>query len=254
MASYHYDPRPIAVGGEKAVCRGTCVETGLDVVIKFLKRPYSLMEKQRFAQEIQRLQVANASAAGRVAVLIEFNLDWDPPFYVEEFFPEGTLAKKMQEFFAVGNVFQVGAALGYCRQILVALAEIHDGNQIHRDLKPANVMVRDKKLFINDMGIGRTLDRPTTLQTRAFCGTRGYAAPEQELGRRVDATADIYAVGVILHEMLTGSRGAYNSIIYSGDHRVLRLLHGLLALDPRARFQSARQAADFISSLGLATR
>ena len=257
MATYRYDSTPFAQGGEKDIHRGRCVETGVDVVFKFLRKPYTGAEKQRLVAEIDRMFRAKSGAGAALTTILDFDMEHDPPFYVEEFIPDGTLAKKMADLFAKGQVFNEGAALGYCRQILFALAGIHVTNQIHRDIKPANILVRanTKELVISDMGIGRTLDRENSLQTRAFCGTRGYAAPEQEMGTPVDHRADLYPVGVILHEMLTGQRGAYNHVKYEGGNpEVTAILHGLLAFARTQRYSSAQEAADAITATQLATR
>lgn len=260
MANYRYNSNPIAVGGEKVVCLGRCDETGLDVVLKFLKVPYTQEDRNRFVLEIQRMQQAKKTAGNSVATILDYNVDWDPPFYVEEYYPDGTLAHKMAGLFSKGYVFDVGPALGYCRQILVALHGIHASNQIHRDVKPGNILWRasSKTLVLNDMGIGRTLTRPTSLQTRGMMGTRGYAAPEQELagqfGGGVDHRADLYAVGVILHEMLTGERGAWNRMVYRGDQRVQVLLSGLLAYERSARYHRASIVVQVIDDIGLANR
>ena len=111
-----------------------------------------------------------------------------------------------------------------------------------------------KRLVIIDMGIGRTLARPTELQTRAFCGTKGYAPPEQELGLRVDLRADLYAVGVILHEMLTGNRGSYTYMTYSGHVGVATLLRALLQRDPAQRPISANATIQRINAMNIVTR
>jgi serine/threonine-protein kinase len=257
MANYTFDLKPLAQGGEKDIHRGRCVETGVDVVVKFLRRPYSEREKQRFALEIERMLRAKPSAGAALTTILDSNLDHDPPFFIEEFVPDGTLAMKMAAVFAKKMVFSEGAALGYCRQVLLGLAGIHRTNQIHRDIKPSNILVRatSKTLVISDMGIGRTLDRSSHLQTRMFSGTRGYAAPEQELGAPVDHRADLYSVGVILHEMLTGQRGAFNHVVYKGENPAVRtILQVLLAFQPRDRYGSAQEAADAITATELATR
>jgi serine/threonine-protein kinase PpkA len=254
--NYSYNPVPLAVGGEKSVHLGLCIETRLAVVIKFLKQPYTYADKNRFAVEIQRLQSAKQTAGGGVSTILDFNLDYDPPFYVEEYFPDGSLAQKMEAIFRQGNIFHRGAALGYCRQILNTIQGIHNSNQIHRDIKPQNVMFRayDKQMIITDMGIGRTLARPAPLQTRAFVGTRGYAAPEQENGWPMDHRIDLYPVGVILHEMLTGVRGSWEYNIYNGEPQVHALINVLMAFNPQHRFNSAFAAVQFIDSLGMSTR
>lgn len=254
--NYQYESQPFAVGGEKAVHKGYCVETKMAIVIKFLRQPYAQQDLVHFRTEVERLKSVQGHTGANVASIVDWNLDVAPPFYVEEFFPAGTLAKKMAEIFAVGNVFTDGAAVGYCRQILEGLAHIHAKGQIHRDIKPSNILVdaAAKRMVITDMGIGRTLARPTALQTRVFCGTKGYAAPEQELGMRVDLRADLYAVGVILHEMLTKVRGGYASITYLGNVGVLNLLRTLLARNPDFRPASANAVLQTIGRMGIATR
>jgi serine/threonine-protein kinase len=232
------------------------VENGLEVVVKFLRKPFTGDDLNRFALEIQRMLSAKQSTGNRLSTVLDYNLNVDPPFYVEEYFPDGTLAEKMGAIFQQGHVFAEGAAVGYCRQILYGLHGIHSSNQIHRDLKPSNIMVRanEKQLVIVDMGLGRTLTRPTVLQTRAFCGTRGYAAPEQELGGAVDHRADLYAVGVILHEMLTSQRGAWNHYSFNGSPGVGQVITQLLQFDRNHRYGSAVQAIAAIDALGIATR
>lgn len=254
--NYSYDINPIAVGGEKSVHRGICIETNLAIVVKFLRQPCTAQDVERFAAEIQRLQWAKQTAGSGVSTLIDYNLEAYPPFYVEEYFPDGSLAEKMALIFRQGQTFHPGAALGYCRQILNAIQGIHNSNQIHRDIKPQNIMFRaaDKQLIITDMGLGRTLTRPVMIQTRMFKGTLGYAAPEQELGGHVDHRADLYPVGVILHEMLSGQRGAWNHNVYQGNYHISQCIDWLMALDANHRFQSAYAAVLHIDSLGLATR
>jgi serine/threonine protein kinase len=137
-------------------------------------------------------------------------------------------------------------------QVLRQLAGLHERNIVHRDVKPANIMISGNDVVLGDVGIGRTLLRPTTLQTRAFVGTQGYAAPEQELANHhrtqagVDHRADIYAVGVILHELVTGIRGSY-AVNRCSDPRLRGVFYRMLAFERNQRFASATQAANMIS-------
>src|SRR5258708_8002828 len=254
--NYQYETQPLTVGGEKAVHRGVCVETNMQVVIKFLRSPYAQQDLRHFRTEVERLKAVKGHKGNNVASILDWNLEVAPPFYVEEFFPDGTLAKKMADIFHAGNVFTVGAGVGYCRQILEGLAHIHFRGQIHRDIKPSNILVRaaTKQMVITDMGIGRTLARPTALQTRAFCATKANSPPQQQLGLRVDHTADLYAVGVILHEMLTGIRGAYDSMTYNEHPGVAMLLRSLLNRNPALRPASANAILETIRRMGVATR
>lgn len=250
MATYSYWEPAIAEGGEKVVYRGRQDQTGNLVAIKFLKRPFGPQDRLHFSREVER---AVAGKDAGIAQIIDFNLEWDPPFYVEEFFPNGTLAERMARAFAAGRVFTAGASLHWIRQILTQLAGLHDRNIIHRDIKPPNLLMRGDDVVLGDLGIGRTANRPTLLQTRAFVGTRGYASPEQELGSRVDRRSDLYSVGVVLHELLTGRRGGHDALDYGGRKDVLQLLAWLLAYQPARRPGDCRTVLAHVQRLLTAT-
>jgi serine/threonine protein kinase len=96
-------------------------------------------------------------------------------------------------------------------QVLAALGEAHAHNVIHRDLKPENIMVEQRRnqpdfVKVLDFGIARILDSDLPRLTRAdvVCGTPQYMAPEQATGAQLDARCDLYSVGIILYQMVTG--------------------------------------------------
>ncbi|PRQ05639.1 serine/threonine-protein kinase [Enhygromyxa salina] len=99
-----------------------------------------------------------------------------------------------------------GRAVEFAQQMAEGLAAAHEAGVIHRDLKPANVLVeRSGRIVLTDFGIARAMQgTDATLQTGGLLGTPAYMAPEQVSGERVGERADIYALGLILHEMLTG--------------------------------------------------
>ncbi|MCO5169398.1 MAG: serine/threonine protein kinase [Planctomycetes bacterium] len=102
-----------------------------------------------------------------------------------------------------------GEAAALVAELAEALEVAHRGGIVHRDLKPANVIVdgRDGRAKVTDFGLARDLSRPSDLtQPGAVLGTPYYMAPEQVRGEPVDARADVYALGVILYELLTGAR------------------------------------------------
>ena len=105
----------------------------------------------------------------------------------------------------------VEVTLHLARAIAEALAHLHAAGIVHRDLKPANILLRepDAELpepLLSDFGLARLTDLETLTRTGAMVGTPAYMAPEQALGRRVDARADVWAFGVIVYEMLSGRR------------------------------------------------
>src|SRR5215475_8508642 len=90
-------------------------------------------------------------------------------------------------------------------QICEALDAAHNAGVVHRDLKPQNVMVdKDGRVYVMDFGIARSLETPGMTQTGALMGTPEYMSPEQAKGEKVDARSDLFALGIIFYEMLTG--------------------------------------------------
>jgi serine/threonine-protein kinase len=112
-------------------------------------------------------------------------------------------------------------ALRFSRDIATGMTVAHQAGVIHRDLKPANVLVNNEGLLkIVDFGVAAAASSGDTQLTKTgyVIGSPKYMAPEQILGKKVDETADIYSVGVIMYEMTTGippySRGDHMSVMY----------------------------------------
>ena len=134
-----------------------------------------------------------------------------------EYFPSHTLSGEIPN----NQPMDPKKALKFSRDIATGMAVAHQAGVIHRDLKPANILVNDDGLLkIVDFGVAAAAASGDTQLTKTgyVIGSPKYMAPEQILGKKVDETADIYSVGVIMYEMVTGvppySRGDHMSVMY----------------------------------------
>lgn len=108
---------------------------------------------------------------------------------------------------AAARPFPVTEALGIAEQVAEALAFAHDRGVVHRDIKPPNIMLLSRnRVKIMDFGIARMRQSDLKTQTGVMMGTPRYMSPEQVAGRPVDQRSDIFSLGTVLYEMLTGTR------------------------------------------------
>jgi serine/threonine-protein kinase len=134
-----------------------------------------------------------------------------------EYFPSHTLSGEIPN----NKPMDMKKALQFSRDMATGMAIAHQAGVIHRDLKPANILVNDDGLLkIVDFGVAAAASSGDTQLTKTgyVIGSPKYMAPEQILGKKVDETADVYSIGVIMYEMTTGippySRGDHMSVMY----------------------------------------
>jgi serine/threonine-protein kinase len=134
-----------------------------------------------------------------------------------EYFPSHTLSGEIPD----NKPMKFEKALQFSMDMATGMAVAHQAGVIHRDLKPANILVNDKGLLkIVDFGVAAAASSGDTQLTKTgyVIGSPKYMAPEQILGKKVNEAADIYSIGVIMYEMLTGippySRGDHMSVMY----------------------------------------
>jgi eukaryotic-like serine/threonine-protein kinase len=191
----------IGRGGMSTVYRGTDLSLDRVVAIKVALDP--LVEQSpiylaRFTREAQ----AGASI-GNPGVVTVYDAGADGPtrFIVMEFVPGKSLADILRD----ERPLEPERAADIAAQVADALSAAHAAGIIHRDIKPGNIMVEpDGSVKVLDFGIARALDGHTLTQTATVLGTSAYMSPEQALGQPVDARSDIYSLGCVLYEMLTG--------------------------------------------------
>ncbi|HYK37808.1 protein kinase domain-containing protein [Alloacidobacterium sp.] len=186
----------------------------------------------------------------------------EPPnllFLTMKLLPGETLAAR---FNRTGTIFAEEAA-AILEQLVAGVAAIHAAGIIHRDIKPNNIMLdgsgRDVRLWITDFGLARAFETETTLPGRwTVVGTPAYMAPELFLGRPPTQASDLFALGVVLHEVFTGQKPAADrdnsSIAVSPQLKSAevpafcsRLITECLSEDPKRRCQAFDRA---LSAMG----
>ncbi len=191
----------IGRGGMSTVYRGT--DTSLDRVVAVKVALDPLVEESpiylaRFTQEAK-----SAASIGHPGVVTVYDAGADGPtrFIVMEFVPGKSLADILKE----ERPLEPARAADIAAQVADALAAAHAAGIIHRDIKPGNIMVEPNgSVKVLDFGIARAVDGHSLTQTATVLGTSAYMSPEQALGQPVDARSDIYSLGCVLYEMLTG--------------------------------------------------
>jgi hypothetical protein len=170
------------------------------VAVKVMHREMSDQPDQieRFRREARA--VAQLSHPNVVAV-IDAGEDGGYPYIVLEYVEGETLKQRIDR---LGRL-PVDEAAAYAIEIGRGLAAAHAHRMVHRDVKPQNVLIdAEGRAKVTDFGIARTLEADGLTKTGRVLGTTDYVAPEQAMGHGVDSRSDIYSLGVLLYEMLTG--------------------------------------------------
>ena len=189
----------IGVGGMAVVYKALDHRLNRYVAVKLLKDEMAVDEdfRRRFHTESQA--VAMLSHANIVAVY-DVSRSADMEYIVMELIEGITLKQYMQK----RGALSWKETLHFATQITKALQHAHSRGIIHRDIKPHNIMIlRDSSVKVADFGIARVTATQNTL-TRETLGSVHYISPEQAKGGHVDARTDIYSLGVVMYEMLTG--------------------------------------------------
>jgi serine/threonine-protein kinase len=156
--------------------------------------------RQRFAREARL--VASLRHPNIVAIYGVGEND-GPPYIVMEYLDGPTLNALIRQRRETGDVFSVAETLAFVRPLCNALDYAHDQQIVHRDLKPENIICTAHGPVITDFGVAKSLQEAVT-DMSIVIGTPAYMAPEQINGEGADRRTDVYALGVLLYELLTG--------------------------------------------------
>ena len=189
----------VAVGGMGIVYRAERLGLLRPVAIKFLRSHVVHDAASRTRFEAEARAASRLSHPNCVAV-IDAGLDGDAPFIVMEL----VVGRTLRQVIDAGPI-AIPRALELARQILTGLAHAHAHGVIHRDIKPDNILISTdgvrEHVHIADFGLAKCNDT-LGISHDVLIGTPNYMSPEQTLGLRADARSDIYAVGVVLYELL----------------------------------------------------
>jgi eukaryotic-like serine/threonine-protein kinase len=204
----------IAAGGMSTVYRAFDETLERQVAVKLMHREVAADSAQleRFRREAR--SVARLSHPHIVGV-IDTGDDGDPshprPYIVLEYVEGETLKERIRR----NGRLPITEAIAYAIEIARALGLAHAQHIVHRDVKPQNVLIdHEGSAKVTDFGIARTLEEDGLTADGRVLGTTDYVSPEQALGRHVSGQSDLYSLGVVLYEMLTGE------VPFTGENQV----------------------------------
>ena len=226
------------------------------VALKLL-RPEITLDKETVERFSNELKLARKISHRNVCRMFDLGRAEGTTFITMEFVP----GEDLKSFIHRSKQLNIGTALSIAKQVCAGLEEAHRLGVIHRDLKPGNIMIdKDGDAKIMDFGIARSLSGRGITGAGVLIGTPEYMSPEQVEGKDVDQRSDIYSLGVILYEMVTGRLPFAGDTPLSVAHKhkyeapedpkklnaqlpddLARVILKCLAKDKDKRFQSAAE-------------
>jgi tRNA A-37 threonylcarbamoyl transferase component Bud32 len=200
----------IGTGGMSTVYRAFDTVLERQVAIKLMHREIASDSDQleRFRREARAVAQLNHP---HIVTVIDAGEDDNTPYIVFEYVEGETLKDRIRRH----GRLPVSEAIAYAIEIARALGVAHERGIVHRDVKPQNVLVDEEgSAKVTDFGIARTLDQEGLTADGRVLGTTDYVSPEQALGHSVTGQSDLYSLGIVLFEMLTGD------VPFKGDNQV----------------------------------
>src|SRR3984885_9650385 len=237
----------IASGGMSTVYRAFDETLERQVAVKLMHREVAADSAQleRFRREAR--SVARLSHPHIVGV-IDTGDDGDPthprPYIVLEYVEGETLKERIRR----NGRLPITEAIAYAIEIARALGLAHAQHIVHRDVKPQNVLIdHEGSAKVTDFGIARTLEEDGLTADGRVLGTTDYVSPEQALGRHVSGQSDLYSLGVVLYEMLTGE------VPFTGENQVAVAMKHVRETMPDVQLKRPEISAALASVVDTAT-
>ena len=213
-------------GGMGVVYKAEDLNLGRDVALKFLARE-ALGDERHRERFFREAKAAAALNHPNICTIYGIHADSEQPFLAMEFVDGEDVKKKLED----GPV-DLGTSLDIAIQAGIGLQAAHEKGIVHRDVKSANLMVtKQGYVKVADFGLALVADWSRRTQRDQTPGTPAYMSPEQAIGETVDRRTDIWAVGVVLYEMVTGRlpfEGEYQqAVLYGVIHEEQKPMTGV---------------------------
>jgi serine/threonine protein kinase/tetratricopeptide (TPR) repeat protein len=193
----------IGKGGMGIVYKATDKKLERVIALKTLKLlPFTGIDEEEIHMMLTEAQLAAKLNHTNIVTVFDVGIENVPPYIAMEFIDGITLS----EIIKIKKISNLGEAVNYVIQICDAIAHAHSKGILHRDLKPQNIMIAEGKVKITDFGIAKIVkDTESTISAKeSILGTPPYMSPERFQGAKADFRSDIFAIGVILYEIMTG--------------------------------------------------
>jgi serine/threonine protein kinase/archaellum component FlaG (FlaF/FlaG flagellin family) len=209
----------IATGGMAAIYRAIYVETGQTVAIKILHG--HLAQDKDFIARFEREARAAAELRHENIINIYNYGEAEGVYYIAMEFVEG---KSLKDLISSVKFMPTDLALAIIYEICRGVEHAHQKGVVHRDIKPANILITHNGLVkITDFGLAQAQDLTSITVTGAIVGTPAYMSPEQAAGKRIDTRSDLFSLGVVAYEMLTGTKPFFGETYSSVIHAILTI-------------------------------
>ena len=191
---------PLGRGGMGRVYRALDTKANEEVAIKLI-RPDVAEDKRTLERFVNEIKLAHKVSHRNIGKMYHLGEDQGLHFITMEYVP----GEDLKSFIRRSRRLDIATTVTIAKQVCSGLSEAHDAGIVHRDLKPSNIMIdREGNARILDFGIARAVGAQGVTAEGSVIGTPEYMSPEQVEGKEADRRADLYALGVIMFEMVTG--------------------------------------------------